>query len=227
MSIESVIGRLPAEGAVLLSADAIPFDDPATYRLFSAGDTAGIPRFDHEDALDYLRRLDPVRFAHLVAFQALYRMSTLTAGLLDRYIDRRHGRERSDCEVPALTPYFAETHGLPLYEEQLARIGTEVARFTPDDAVRFARAYSRYDEPAMFAVAVRFSEGASANGISGSAAKEMLDFLRRTGAFTLPETRLAGFATEGYRLAWLKAHYRDAFEAARCAAESALAPSLA
>lgn len=190
------------------------FDDPDTFRLFTRGDTTGVRRFDHADALQSLRRLAPDRFSHLVAFQALNRMSTITTGLMDRYIERRHGREAADCEIPRLSRFFADTYGLPLYREQLQRIASELAGFPAEDAAGFADAFCRHREDLMPALSGRFVQGAAERGTPEGEARAMTDFFRRTAPFMLPEARLVPFAETGYRLAWLKVHRRADFDAA-------------
>jgi DNA polymerase-3 subunit alpha len=199
-------------------------DDPGAFRLFATADTAGIDRFDHEDSLAYLRRLSPDRFAHLVAFQALNRMSTITTGLMDRYIERRHGRQAALCEIPFLSSCFAESYGLPLYREQVERAAREVAGMGTEDAGLFAAAFCRFDEARMHAMSERFVEGTGRHGVDARAAGEMIAFFRRTAPFTLPGKRLAEFALEGYRLAWLKSRFRDGFEAVRLEAGDAVTP---
>lgn len=190
------------------------FDDPTTYRLFAAGDTEGICRFDNPDSVGSLRRLAPDRFEHLVAFQALNRMSTLVTGLMDRYIARRHGKERPECEVAALAPYFADSYGLPLFREQLERAAAGVAGFSAEEAAHFAEAFRRHREEEMAEWGGRFVRRAGPRGVAEDAAREMVGFFRRTAPFTLPASMLASFAETGYRLAWLKAHRPDEFAAA-------------
>jgi DNA polymerase-3 subunit alpha len=209
----AVIRRIAERRGIAPDLHEIPFDDPPTYALFASGDTEGVPRFDHEESLDLLRALAPDRFAHLVAFQALNRMSTLTSGLTARYVERRHGREPSSCEIPALSPILSESHGLLLYEEQVGRVAEAVANLDAPTAARFARAWSRFDETGMSETATTFLEGA-AGGWGKPAAEGVLAWLRGNAAFTLSRARLAAFAEEGYRVAWLKANYRSEFEAA-------------
>lgn len=221
MKLEAVFPRLAACDGLPASPSGIPIDDPGAYRLFATGDAAGIDRFDHVDAIGSLRRLSPDRFTHLVAFQALNRMSTIATGLMDRYIERRHGREAAVCEVPSLSPCFAESYGLPLYREQVERAAIEGAGMRNDDAERFAAAFCRFDEASMPAMSERFVEGARKRGIDARVAGEMIAFFRRAAPFTLPGGRLADFALEGYRLAWLKSRFRAGFEALRLEAEGA------
>lgn len=206
------------------SPSGIPPDDAGAFGLFSAGDTAGIDRFDHVDAIGYLRRLSPDCLAHLVAFQALNRMSTIATGLMDRYIERRHGREAAVCEIPSLADCFAGSYGLPLFREQFERAAREAAGMAPADAAQFAAAFCRHDETLMASFSVRFSAEAEIRGVDARLSAAMVDFFRRTAPFALPETRLAEFAVEGYRLAWLKSRCRDAFEAMRLEAEGAGMP---
>ncbi len=215
MTSDAVIRSLRDNPGIIVDPAAIPPDDPATFRLFCLGETAGVRRFDHDDALVYLRRLAPDRFAHLVAFQALNRMSTITTGLMARYIERRHGRERSVCEMPALARFFTGSYGLPLYREQLQAIARDVAGFEPDDAATLASAFCRFDEGSMPVLAARFVEGASNLGVEPREAAGMTAFFMRNAPFMLPESQMSVFAAEGYRLAWLKAHYRTEFEAMR------------
>ncbi len=220
MTSDAVIQRLRESHGVVVDPARIPLDDPGTFRVFSRGETAGIHRFDHEDALDYLRRLVPDRIDHLAAFQVLNRMSTVTTGLMGRYIERRHGRADIACEVPALSRFFANSYGLPLYREQLQAIAREVAGFDKDAASRFASAFCRFDEAGMPGLSARFVEGAVSLGIDSGEAAGMVAFFMRTASFMLPETLVHGFAVEGYRLAWLKAHYPAEFERVRSGLDS-------
>jgi DNA polymerase-3 subunit alpha len=221
VKLEAVFPRLAACAGLPASPSDIPMDDAGAFRLLSLADTAGIDRFDHDDSLEYLRRLAPDRLAHLVAFQALNRMSTIKAGLMDRYIERRHGRQAAICEIPSMSSCFSESCGLPLYREQVERAAVEAAGMRTDDAARFAAAFCRFDEESMPAMSERFVEGAGRRGIDALVAGEMIAFFRRTASFTLPRKRLAEFALEGYRLAWLKSRFKEEFEALRLEAEGA------
>jgi DNA polymerase-3 subunit alpha len=224
VNLEPALARLRAFG-VAVDVARIPADAPEAFRLFAEGDTEGIARFDHEDALGHLRRLAPDRMAHLVAFQALNRMAALAAGLADRYIERRHGREAPGCGIPELDGFFAGTLGIPLFPEQVEAVAREVAGMDEAEAARFASAFRRFDEAAMPGMADRFVEGAGRNGTPEPLAREMCAFLARSAPFTLPERLLAGFALEGYRLAWIKARHRESFDAALAAEREVAAPA--
>lgn len=224
MKLEAVFPRMAGCPGLPSSPSGIPADDAGVFALFAAGDTAGIDRFDHEDAIGHLRRLSPDCLAHLVAFQALNRMSTIATGLMDRYIERRHGREDAVCEIPSLSACFADSYGLPLFREQFERSAREVAGMAPADAAQLAAAFCRHDETLMATFSDRFAAGAEKRGVDARLSAAMIDFFRRTAPFALPERRLAEFAVEGYRLAWLKRRCRDAFEAMRLEAEGAGLP---
>ena len=138
--IADCLGLIERAGRTPPDVDHLPLDDPQTYDLFRAAHTAGVFQFESSGMRDILRRLQPERFDDLIALNALYRPGPLGAGMIDDYIQRRHGRVKVAYPHPLLEPILKPTYGVMVYQEQVMQCASALAGYSLGQADQLRRA---------------------------------------------------------------------------------------
>ena len=126
-AVKAINVRRKAGGLEPLDILALPLDDPKTYALLSRGDTTAVFQFESRGMKDYIRKLQPQVFEDLIALAALFRPGPLGAGMVDNFIDRRHGRAEVSYPHPLLEPILKPTYGVIVYQEQVMQIAQVLA----------------------------------------------------------------------------------------------------
>ena len=150
--------------ASTLDIENIPLDDPETYRLLSEARTNGVFQLEGRGLRDLLRKLQPHVFEDLVALVALYRPGPLGSGMVDDFIERRHGRREITYELPELEPILRSTYGVIVFQEQVMQIATTLAGFTLGGADLLRRAMGKKKAEVMAEQREYFVRGAVQNG---------------------------------------------------------------
>ncbi|MFC5849491.1 DNA polymerase III subunit alpha [Deinococcus petrolearius] len=199
--------------------DAIPFDDEKTYALMSRGDTKGVFQLEGAGIADASRRLKPRRLADIIALSALYRPGPMEN--IPTYVRRHHGVEDVDYVrdgFPASAQYLekilAETYGIPVYQEQIMQIASEVAGFSLGGADLLRRAMGKKDVAEMAKQRDLFVEGAKGNEVPKEEANKLFDLLDAFANYGFNKSHSAAYGVITYQTAWLKANYPVEFMAA-------------
>ena len=201
-------------GEAPLDITQLPMDDAATYALLSRGDTTAVFQFESRGMKDYIRKLQPQGFDDLVALAALFRPGPLGAGMVDNYIDRRHGRAEVDYPHPRLEPILKPTYGVIVYQEQVMQIAQVLAGYTLGGADLLRRAMGKKDAAEMARQRETFENGAAANGVDPAVARSIFDLMEKFAEYGFNKSHSAAYALVAYQTAWLKAHYPAEFMAA-------------
>jgi DNA polymerase-3 subunit alpha len=207
-----------AEGA-RPDIETLPLDDPPTYALFSQARTAGIFQFESSGMQDILRKLKPDRFDDLVALNALFRPGPIGSGMIDDYIERRHGRKAIEYIVPQLEEILGVTYGVIVYQEQVMRIASHLAGFTLGEADLLRRAMGKKKRDVMAAQRDTFVQGCRARGLSEKDARKIFDLMEYFAGYGFNKAHSTAYALVAYQTAWLKAHHPRHFMAALLTAE--------
>jgi DNA polymerase-3 subunit alpha len=200
-----------------LDLDAVPLDDPETFRIFCDGRTNGIFQFESGGMKDMLRRAQPSRFEDLAAFNALYRPGALSVGMVDEFIQRKLGKKSVRYILPETKPILEETHGVIAYQEQVMQIAVAVASFTMGEADVLRKAMGKKDPQVMPSRSKFLTEPSAAWTAQSRRAVEPHRAVRR---LRLQQTT-AWPTPAGLQTAYLKAHYPVAFMAAMLSSEIA------
>ncbi|GHF38866.1 DNA polymerase III subunit alpha [Deinococcus metalli] len=199
--------------------DTIPFDDAKTYELMSRGDTKGVFQLEGAGIADASRRLKPRRLADIIALSALYRPGPMEN--IPTYVRRHHGLEDVDYVrdgFPASAQYLekilAETYGIPVYQEQIMQIASEVAGFSLGGADLLRRAMGKKDVAEMARQRDLFVEGAKGNSVPKDEANKLFDLLDAFANYGFNKSHSAAYGVITYQTAWLKANYPVEFMAA-------------
>ncbi len=194
-------GKTPPD---LLDLD---FSDPETYRLLASGDTTGVFQLESSGMKDLLVRLKPECFDDVTALVALYRPGPLGSGMVDDFVDRKHGRKNVEYLVPELAPVLRETYGVIVYQEQVMKIAAELANYTMSEADDLRKAMGKKIAEIMAKHRDRFVQGAQENGIPKDKASQLFDLMEKFGEYGFNKSHSAAYALIAYQTAYLKAHY--------------------
>ena len=211
--INDAINLIEENHGVRVHIEDLPLDDPDTFALLSRADTTGVFQLESSGMRDIMVKLRPENFADIVALVALYRPGPLESGMVDQYIQGKHGAEVV-YDLDMLKPILESTHGVILYQEQVMKVASTMANYTLGEADILRRAMGKKIGSLMDAQRDRFVKGAVANGIDSSKANHVFDLMAKFAEYGFNKSHSAAYALISYQTAWLKAHYPVEFMAA-------------
>ncbi|MFZ5899470.1 MAG: DNA polymerase III subunit alpha [Bacillota bacterium] len=199
---------------ITLDMNALPLDDPATYDLLGRGETIGVFQLESSGMRAILRDLRPEAFEDVIALVALYRPGPLGSGMVDDFIQRKHGIKEVTYLHPLLQPILKDTYGVILYQEQVMRIASDMAGFTLGEADLLRRAMGKKKPEIIAGLRSRFVEGAVKKGVDPSIAGQVFDLMEYFAGYGFNKSHSAAYALIAYQTAYLKANYPAEFMAA-------------
>ena len=199
--------------------DNLPANDPATYRMLTAGDTAAVFQLESEGMRKLLSRLKPDVFEDLIAVLALYRPGPLESGMIEMFTDRKHGKERIVYPHPILEPILRDTYGCIVYQEQVMLISSALGGFSLNEADNLRKAMGKKKPEIMAKFAEQFVQGAVKHGAGEAVAREIWDNIVKFGGYGFNKSHSTAYALITYQTAYLKANHRAAFLAANFSCE--------
>lgn len=202
-----------------IDIDSIPLDDAQVYKLFGAGHTIGIFQFESSGMRDYLRKLKPENLNDLAAMNALYRPGPLKGGVVDLYIDRKHGREKVEYEHPLLESILKDTYGVIVFQEQAIKIASEMAGYSLGKADILRKAMGKKNAELMRAQKEEFTAGSQQRGIDKPTAEKVFDLIEKFAGYGFNKSHSVGYALLAYQTAYLKTHFPHEFMAAGMTSE--------
>jgi len=202
------------KGEASLDISAIPTDDTATFELIKRGATTAVFQLESRGMKDLIRRLQPDRFDDVVALVALFRPGPLQSGMVEDFIDRKHGRSRVSYFHSELAPILEPTYGVILYQEQVMQIAQVLAGYTLGEADLLRRAMGKKKPEEMAKQRQVFVDGALSQGVEEQLASYIFDLMEKFAGYGFNKSHSAAYALIAYQTAWLKAHYPAAFMAA-------------
>jgi DNA polymerase-3 subunit alpha len=217
--IDSALKLIELQGKPAVDLAEIDFDDPATYALLSAGDTTGVFQLESSGMKDLLVRMKPECFADVTALVALYRPGPLDSGMVDDFVERKHGRKEVVYMLPDLESILKETYGVIVYQEQVMKIASALASYTMAEADGLRKAMGKKITAMMAEHRERFVKGAVQNGHDESKAKALFDLMEKFGGYGFNKSHSAAYALIAYQTAYLKAHFPVEFIAALLTSE--------
>jgi DNA polymerase-3 subunit alpha len=210
-----LIRQTPAGGAPLADLNAIPLHDETTYeKVFHSGLTSGVFQFESHGMRDVLRRYQPNSIEDLTALNALYRPGPIQGGMIDDFIDRKHGRKKIEYELPELQEILEETLGVIVYQEQVMQIANRLAGYSLGEADLLRRAMGKKIAAEMAAQRERFVTGAVQRGYPPKKIEKIFDLMAQFAGYGFNKSHSAAYALLAYHTAYLKTHYPVEFMAA-------------
>src|SRR6516162_7532882 len=205
---------------VKIDLDSLALEDEATYKLFSRGDTTAIFQFESHGMRDILRRYQPTRIEDLTALNALYRPGPIQGGMIDDFINRKHGKTKVTYELPQLKDILEETYGVILYQEQVMQIANRLASFSLGEADILRRAMGKKKKEEMASQRAKFLGGCEKNKINEKKAERIFNLMEEFAGYGFNKSHSCAYALLAYQTAYMKAHYPVEFMAALLTSET-------
>ena len=209
-----MINAKQPEGAAKVDINTLPLNDPDVFQLLKLGETTAVFQLESRGMKDLIKRLVPSSFEDIIALVALFRPGPLQSGMVDDFIDRKHGRKEVVYPHPELEPVLGNTYGVILYQEQVMQIAQVLANYTLGGADILRKAMGKKKPEEMAKQRVTFTEGALARDIDQGLAESIFDLMEKFAGYGFNKSHSAAYALVSYQTAWLKAHYPAPFMAA-------------
>lgn len=200
--------------AVPLKISDIRLNDSATFKLLKACKTTAVFQLESRGMKDLIHRLQPDTFEEIVALVALFRPGPLQSGMVDDFINRKHGRAKVEYPHDKIAPILKPTYGVILYQEQVMQIAQVLAGYTLGGADLLRRAMGKKKPEEMAKQREIFISGATENKVDPDLAAYIFDLMEKFAGYGFNRSHSAAYALVSYQTAWLKAHYPAAFMAA-------------
>ncbi|ORU93087.1 MAG: DNA polymerase III subunit alpha [Cycloclasticus sp. symbiont of Bathymodiolus heckerae] len=213
-ALQNINQGLKEKGEEPVNIDLLPRDDEATYELLKSYETTAVFQLESRGMKDLIRRLRPDTFEDVIALVALFRPGPLQSGMVDDYINVKHGRKKAEYAHPTLIPILEPTNGVILYQEQVMQIAQDLAGYSLGTADLLRRAMGKKKAEEMAKQREMFTTGAIANGVEESVATYIFDLMEKFAGYGFNKSHSAAYALIAYQTAWLKAHYPSEFMAA-------------
>jgi DNA polymerase-3 subunit alpha len=207
------------QGEPPLDIMRIPLEDKTAFKLLKRFQTTAVFQLESRGMKDLIKRLQPDTFEDIVALVALFRPGPLQSGMVDDFIDRKHGRAKVAYPTPELhhddlEPILKPTYGVILYQEQVMQIAQVLGGYSLGGADLLRRAMGKKKPEEMAEQRAIFLEGAARRGISAQHAGGIFDLMEKFAGYGFNKSHSAAYALLSYQTAWLKAHYPAPFMAA-------------
>jgi DNA polymerase-3 subunit alpha len=215
-AVRTINAGRAASGEPPLDMSTLPMDDAPTYALLKRCETTAVFQLESRGMKDLIKRLQPDTFEDIIALVALFRPGPLQSGMVDDFIDRKHGRIGGGIDYlhPDLKPVLFPTYGVILYQEQVMQIAQVLAGYTLGGADLLRRAMGKKKAEEMAQQRSIFVEGAVARGVAENTAAHIFDLMEKFAGYGFNKSHSAAYAVLSYHTAWLKTHYPAAFMAA-------------
>ena len=196
---------------------AIDENDQKVYDVIRGGDTIGMFQIESSGMQDLNKRLKPDSFEDLVAVLALYRPGPMESGMLDSFIERKHGREAIAYTFDAMEPILKNTYGVIVYQEQVMQIVQTIGGFSLGYSDIIRRAMGKKKDMSVYND--EFASGAAGQGYDYKKASELFDLIEKFAGYGFNKSHSAAYAMITFQTAWLKCYYPNEFMAALLTSE--------
>ncbi|MDH1264337.1 DNA polymerase III subunit alpha [Pseudomonas sp. GD03944] len=223
-TIHRIQKRDGASDEELVNIDFIPLDDKPTYAMLQKAETTAVFQLESRGMKELIKKLKPDCLEDMIALVALFRPGPLQSGMVDDFINRKHGRAElsyphPDYQYAGLEPVLKPTYGVILYQEQVMQIAQVMAGYTLGGADMLRRAMGKKKPEEMAKQRGGFIEGCANNGIDADLAGNIFDLVEKFAGYGFNKSHSAAYGLVSYQTAWLKAHYPAPFMAAVLSAD--------
>jgi DNA polymerase III subunit alpha len=218
--LHDTVAMIERNRGAKVDLDSLTLDDADTYKLFTRGDTTAIFQFESHGMRDILRRYQPTRIEDLTALNALYRPGPIQGGMIDDFINRKHGKKKVAFDLPQLKDILEETYGVILYQEQVMQIANRLASFSLGEADILRRAMGKKKKEEMAAQRAKFMAGCAGNKIPEKKADGIFNLMEEFAGYGFNKSHSCAYALLAYQTAYLKTHFPVEFIAALLTSET-------
>ena len=212
--IEKATSLIEKSSQEKIDMEALPEEDEATFDLLARGDLEGIFQLESSGMRQIVKDLKPSSLEDISSILALYRPGPLDAGLIPKFINRKHGRESMDVVHPKLEPILQETYGIMVYQEQIMKIAQDLAGYSLGEADLLRRAMGKKKKSEMEKHQDIFVKGAQERGVDGRVATSLFEQMVMFAEYCFNKSHSTAYGAVTYQTAYLKAHYPVAYMAA-------------
>ncbi len=212
--IDRALKLIKLDIGTIIEMEKIPMDDTKSYDLLCRGDSLGVFQLESDGMRELLIKLKPEQFSDLIALVALYRPGPLDSGMVDTFVETKHGRQLPEYPLPQIKSVLEETYGVIVYQEQVMKIANILARYSLGDADILRRAMGKKIPEVMEKERTKFMAGAIKNEIPEDKATYIFDLMAKFAGYGFNKSHSAAYALIAYQTAYLKAHYPSQFLAA-------------
>ncbi len=212
--IDKTVKLANADTKTGLDISKIPLDDTKTFNLLCKGGTLGVFQLESSGMRSLLISMTPELFTDLIALVALYRPGPLESGMIDDFVNTKHGKKKASYLLPQLKPILEETYGVIVYQEQVMKIANVLAGYSLGDADILRRAMGKKILEVMEKEREKFMRGAKTNNVPLDKAEKIFDLMAKFAGYGFNKSHSAAYALISYQTAYLKAHYPAQFMAA-------------
>ncbi|MTC41946.1 DNA polymerase III subunit alpha [Providencia sp. wls1921] len=218
-ALEMINARRAKKNLEPIDIAAIPLQDKKSFDMLQRSETTAVFQLESRGMKDLIKRLQPDCFEDMIALVALFRPGPLQSGMVDNFIDRKHGREEIsypdvNWQHESLKPVLEPTYGIILYQEQVMQIAQVLAGYTLGGADMLRRAMGKKKPEEMAKQRSVFEEGSIKNGVDGELSMKIFDLVEKFAGYGFNKSHSAAYALVSYQTLWLKAHYPAEFMAA-------------
>ncbi|WP_279146750.1 DNA polymerase III subunit alpha [Photobacterium carnosum] len=211
--------RRVEQGLEPVNIAAIPMADKKSFDMLQRSESTAVFQLESRGMKDLIKRLRPDCFEDMIALVALFRPGPLQSGMVDNFIDRKHGREAvsypdEKWQHESLKEILDPTYGIILYQEQVMQIAQVLAGYTLGGADMLRRAMGKKKASEMAKQRAVFEQGAIDNGVDGELSMKIFDLVEKFAGYGFNKSHSAAYALVSYQTLWLKAHYPAEFMAA-------------
>ncbi|MEL6453355.1 MAG: DNA polymerase III subunit alpha [Cyanobacteria bacterium J06623_5] len=212
--IQKAVNHIETRHHKKIDLDALPLDDPATFALLASGELAGVFQLESSGMRQIVRDLKPSGLEDISSVLALYRPGPLDAGLIPKFINRKHGREQIDYAHKILEPILKETYGIMVYQEQIMKIAQDLAGYSLGEADLLRRAMGKKKIKEMEKHREIFIEGAGKNDFPRKNANDLFDQMVLFAEYCFNKSHSTAYGFVTFQTAYLKANYPVEYMAA-------------
>lgn len=211
--IDRVVLQIKKQHDPSFDIERIPLDDDPTFALLCAGKTSGVFQLESDGLKEVLRKLHPDKFEDIIAVNALYRPGPLGSGMVDDYIERRHGRQKISYLFDELEPILQETYGVIVYQEQVMKIASAIGGYSLGEADILRRAMGKKKADVMAEQREIFIKRSIERNFNEQKAGELFDLMAYFAGYGFNKSHSAAYALIAYQTAYLKANFPAEFMA--------------
>ena len=206
--------EIAAVNAEKINLNQLVLDDSKTYDLIKACQTTAVFQLESRGMKDLIKRLQPDCFEEIIALVALFRPGPLQSGMVEDFINRKHGRAKVEYFHPDIEPILTPTYGVIVYQEQVMQIAQVLAGYTLGAADLLRRAMGKKKPEEMAKQRIIFTQGAAKRNVDPKIAADIFDLMEKFAGYGFNKSHSAAYALISYQTAWLKTHYPAEFMAA-------------
>lgn len=203
--LKTALELIQQNHGITIDLDNIPLDDEKTFQLYQKGETNATFQFESVGMQKYLRELKPDKFADLIAMNALYRPGPIA--YIPNFIERKHGREVIQYDLPEMEEFLADTYGITVYQEQVMLLSQKIGGFTKGDADVLRKAMGKKQKAVLDKMKAQFIAGAVKNGHPEKILDKVWTDWEAFAQYAFNKSHSTCYAFVAYQTAYLKAHY--------------------